>query len=234
MTSSVASVTGAPAVTIEAEAAEPFWADLGQRWRIVDETYHKPYPVCRWAQPAIAAVQEVMRQHGLTGADVARISIQTFHYATKLAGRSPKTLDEMTYAIIFPVAAMAARGRFGLGELTPEALADPEIRRIAAATDLVESEHYTRISIEKRWADVTLTTTDGRVLQSAPKTPRGNPDDPLTDQEIADKFHGFADPILGVAAASEIEQASRHFDSLPAAELARVLSLVLERPAAAA
>lgn len=225
--------TGAPALTIESDAAEPIWADLGQGWRIADETYHKPYPVCRWAQPAIAAVQELMQQNGLTGADVARITIQTFHYAIRLAGRSPKTLDEMTYAIIFPVAAMAARGRFGLDELTPEALTDPEIRRIAAVTDLVESDHYTRISVEKRWADVTLTTTDGRVLQSPPKTPRGNPDDPLTDLEISDKFHGFADPILGAAAANEIEQASRQFDSLTAGDLARVLSLVLERPAIA-
>ncbi|MDQ3673216.1 MAG: MmgE/PrpD family protein, partial [Gemmatimonadota bacterium] len=102
--------------------------------------------------------------------------------------RDPRTLDEMTYAIIYPVATMAARGRIGVDELRPDVLEDPEIRRVAALTDLVETDHYTKISIEKRWADVVLTTTDGRVLQSGPRTPKGDPDDPLPDAEISEKF----------------------------------------------
>ncbi len=42
---------------------------------------------------------------------------------------------------------MAARGRIGVDELRPDVLEDPEIRRVAALTDLVETDHYTKISI---------------------------------------------------------------------------------------
>jgi len=225
--------TGAPAITIEGEAAAPFWADLGASWRIVEHTHYKRYPVCRWAHPAIDAVRELMREHDLTSQDLAKVLIQTFHYATRLAGRDPKSLDEMTYAIIYPVAMMAARGQIGVEELRPDVLDDPEIRRIAALTALVETEHYTKISIDKRWADVVLTTTDGRVLQSQPKTPKGDPDDPLSDAEISEKFHAFADPILGRESALEIEAASHVLETLTASDLERVLSRVLERPKAA-
>ena len=46
--------TGAPALTLEAAKLTPVWADLGERWLILDQ-YFKPYPVCRWAQPAVEA-----------------------------------------------------------------------------------------------------------------------------------------------------------------------------------
>jgi 2-methylcitrate dehydratase PrpD len=225
--------TGAPAITIEGEAAAPFWADLGAAWRIVEHTHYKRYPVCRWAHPALDAVRELMVEHSLTSKELAKVLIRTFHYATRLAGRDPKTLDEMAYAIIYPVATMAARGQIGVDELRADVLDDPEIRRVAALTDLAETDHYTKISIDKRWADVVLTTTDGRVLQSKPKTPKGDPEDPLSDAEISEKFHAFADPILGRENALEIEAASHALDSLSTSELARVLSLVLERPKSA-
>ena len=47
-----AGFTGAPAVTIEDEAVAGVWADLGSHW-LTGEQYINPYPVCRWAHPAI-------------------------------------------------------------------------------------------------------------------------------------------------------------------------------------
>ena len=219
--------TGAPALTIESEAAVPFWSDLGNAWRTVEHTFYKAYPVCRWAHPALDAVQGLMAEHRLASSDIAAIAIRTFHYATRLAGADPRTLDELTYSIIFPVATMAARGCIGVVELAPAVFEDPEIRRLAAVTTLEDNEHYTKISIAKRWADVVVTTTDGRRLRSAPKTPRGDPDDPLSDAEISIKFHDFTDPVIGAARAAEIEALSGRLDGLDADGVARLMSLVL-------
>jgi 2-methylcitrate dehydratase PrpD len=222
--------TGAPALTIEGAGAEPFWSDLGDKWRIVDHTHYKRYPVCRWAHPAMDAVRELMAEHRLGPKDVAKVKIRTFHYATRLAGRSPSSLDEMTYSIIFPVATMVARGKLGIEELAPATLQDPEIKRIAEATELVENEHYTRISVGKRWADVVITTTDGRTLESAPKTPKGDADDPLSDAEIHEKYHSFADPTLGAGVAREIAHMAVEFDALLARDMQRLIDLVLTSP----
>ena len=54
--------TGAPALTVEGDAAGAHWRDLRTRWRI-REQYFKPYPVCRWAQPAIEAALSLQRAH---------------------------------------------------------------------------------------------------------------------------------------------------------------------------
>jgi 2-methylcitrate dehydratase PrpD len=220
--------TGAPALTCE-EAPE-FWEDLGEAWRTVEDTSYKPYPCCRWAHPSIDAVSDLMATNDLTSADVSGVEIKTFHFATRLAGHTPATLDEFSYSIAFPVACMIVRGEIGVAELQPETLTDPEILRISKATQLIDDDHYTKISVGKRWAEVAIRCKDGRAFTSDPRTPRGDRDIPLSDAEISDKFHRFSDPVLGRQRANEIEDLSDRFDSLSAAEFAHLIDLCHSAP----
>ena len=219
--------TGAPALTCEGADAAPFWADLGDGWRTVEHTHYKAYPCCRWAHPAMDAARDLMRRHELAPDQIAAVSIRTFHNATRLAGHAPRTLDELAYAIAFPVAIMIARGRMGVAEFTLETLNDPEILRISRATTLIDDRELTRISVAQRWAQVTLVTGDGREFASQPRTPRGDADAPLSDAEIAAKFHAFADPVLGPPRAARIADLAGRFDSLDAATFTELLDLCL-------
>ena len=220
-----AGFTGAPALTCE--DAPEFWADLGSAWRITSDTHYKPYPCCRWAHPSIDAARELMRDNNLSHKDVARVEIKTFHMATRLAGQTPATSDEFAYAIAFPVATMIVRGQIGVPELATDTLQDPEILRISQNTHLIDDPHLTAISVGKRWAEVTIILHDGRRFDAAPRSPRGDTDMPLSDAEIAEKFHLFADPVLGVARANEIETLTANFDALKQPDFARLLDLCL-------
>ena len=220
--------TGAPALTCE-ETPE-FWEDLGTAWRTIEDTSYKPYPCCRWAHPSIDAAADLMEAHKLTSAEILGIEIKTFHNATRLAGHTPATLDEFSYSIAFPVACMIVRGQIGVPELHPDTLKDPEILRVSNATQLIDDDHYTKISVGKRWAEVTLRCHDGRSFTSDPRSPRGDRDMPLSDAEISDKFHRFTDPVLGLVRADEIETLSGRFDTLNAAQFSRLLDLCLSAP----
>lgn len=219
--------TGAPAITAEGEAAAPWWRDLGQAWRVVEDTSYKPYPVCRWAHPSIDAAHDLMRGNNLSSKDVMRVRIQTFHYAVRLAGHNPKTLDELSYSIAFPVATMIVRGRIGPQELLPEILQDEEIRRISNATELVETEHYTRISVGKRWADVTLYLTDGREIMSEPRTPKGDRDNPMSAEEFHRKYANFTDGLIAKGRADEMEAMALSFDALDRDGLSRLIDMTV-------
>jgi 2-methylcitrate dehydratase PrpD len=194
---------------------------------MIEHTHYKPYPCCRWAHPAIDAVKDLMQTHALTHEEIAKVEIRTFHYATRLAGHEPRTLDEFTYSIAFPVATMIVRGRIGVEELKSETLEDPEILRISRATELIDDPHLTEISVAKRWAAVMLFTTDGRKFSSEPRTPRGDADHPLSDREVSDKFHLFADPAIGKTRANRIEELSGEFDGLDADMFNELLDLCL-------
>ncbi len=217
--------TGAPAITAEGDEVRVWWDDLGSRWE-VNETHYKRYPVCRWAHPALDAIEDLVRDHNLVHTDIERMRIQTFHNATRLAGAAPKNMDELTYSIIYPAAIMAVRGKIGRGELLDDVLHDPDIQRLAQATELVETAHYTEISTRKRWADVTLYLTDGRKFQSDPKTPKGDADDPLSDAELEDKFDLLTDGLITPQRGQQIKDASREFDMLNAQDFDHLLGNV--------
>ena len=57
------------------------------------------------AQPAVAAVQDLLVAHGLSAPDVAAVEVTTFHEAARLAVRHPATTEQAQYSLPFPVAA---------------------------------------------------------------------------------------------------------------------------------
>ena len=81
--------SGAPALLIESEAVVPFWRDLGTRWEITHQ-YLKPFPVCRWAHPAMDAIEALICAHRIRRDDIAAIEIHTFAEAVRLGTRPPR------------------------------------------------------------------------------------------------------------------------------------------------
>lgn len=203
-----AGFTGAPALTVEREVALPYWADLGVRWRI-REQYFKAYPVCRWAQPAIEAALELQRTHGFAADAVTRIGIESFREAIDLGSQclAPVTTDEAQYSLAYPVAAALVCGRVGADEVNAAERHDPRVARLLAAVTLAEAPEFSSLFPAERWARVRITLRDGRTLVSAPARARGNPENPLSDGELRDKFHALAEPVLGSRRAARIETA---------------------------
>ncbi len=202
-----AGFTGAPALTVERDDARPHWNDLGSRWRI-GEQYFKAYPVCRWAQPSIEAAFALQRAGNFSADDIDEISIETFAEAVALgAGCAvPNATDEAQYSLPHPVAAALVFGQVGAEEIELPRLADPRIRRLLAATKVIEDAEFSRRFPAERWARVRIALKDGRMLASEPAIARGNPENPLTDDELRGKYRSLAEPVLGVARAARIER----------------------------
>ena len=190
--------TGAPALTVERTDALGFWNDLGSRWRI-REQYFKAYPVCRWAQPATEAVLALQRTHAFAASDVAGIRIDSFREAISLGSqcRHPATSDEAQYSLTFPVAAALVHGRIGAAEIDGAALGDARITRLIDAMTLNVDPEFSRLFPAERWARAQVTLHDGRRLVSEPARARGNPENPLTEDELRDKYRALAQPVVG-------------------------------------
>ena len=101
--------------------------DLGRRWRL-EELYIKAYPCCRWSQGAIAAAIQATGGRTLAPGDVRRVRVRTFAAADGLAKVIPGTTEEAQYSLVWPVACVLARGRFGVAEVLGP-FNDPECPR---------------------------------------------------------------------------------------------------------
>ncbi len=217
--------TGAPALTVQAHAVAPTWADLGQRWLILDQ-YFKPYPVCRWAQPAVEAAMSLARVHRFKPDDIASIKVWTFHQACRLATRVPETTEQAQYSLPFSVAAALRHGRLGADEIANAGLTDPLTQKLSSNMQLFEHGAYNDMFPAERWAHVRVSLQDGRRLDSAPSIARGNPENPLSAEEIAMKFFGLSNAVLGIGRARQIADLVSQL-GISSMALARLLELTL-------
>ncbi len=198
--------TGAPAITAEGDDVADLWADLGTNWRICEQ-YFKPWPICRWAQPAVRAILDLRRAHGLTSQDVERVEVTTFHESRRLAVQRPRSTEEAQYSTSFPAAAAMVRGRIGPAEVSAEAFADPEILRLSEGMIVTEATEYNAAFPARRIAHVALVLRDGRSLVSPPTEAAGDPESPVSDADLRAKFHDWSGPVLGDGRAVAIERA---------------------------
>ena len=218
--------TGAPALVVESEPVAHLWGDLGSRWRIT-EMYFKPYPVCRWAQPAIEAALGLRRAHAISPEAIAAIEVETFHEAVRLDQHRPATTEEAQYSLPFPVAAAMVKGRLAPTDISGAALADPAILAMSDRVVLKEADDLNARFPAERIARVTLRLADGRVFRSEATPARGDAERPLSDAEIMDKYMTIAEPALGGRAAAIAQE----IGSLPARRDTRpLLELLLEAP----
>lgn len=179
--------TGAPAVSVVSDQLDSIWADLGSRWRILEQ-YAKPYPVCRWAHPAIDAVIELRAAHEFRTEDVDEIVVHTFHEATRLFQGVPETTDQAQYATAFPTAIAVLHGAVLPEHISDAALGNRAARDMTGRIRFIEDPVFSRLFPERRFARAEIRLRDGQVLNSSPREPRGDPGDPLSQDEIIDKF----------------------------------------------
>jgi len=198
--------TGAPAITVEAKEAEPFWKDLGDFWQ-VDHQYIKPYPVCRWAHASIDAVNDLRQQYSFSNDDIAAIRINSFDNAVELFGGMPGTTSEAQYSLPFAVATVLVHGRIALDNISGEGLSDADVRALVEKTSMhAKPEHEKRYPIG-RWADVDIKLRNGEVLSSGDTHARGGPERPFSEAEVIEKFMEFGAPVLGEKRAALLRDA---------------------------
>ncbi|RVA62084.1 MmgE/PrpD family protein [Mesorhizobium sp. M7A.F.Ca.CA.004.09.1.2] len=230
--------TGAPAITVEAPEIAAHWQDLGAFWQVLHQ-YVKPYPICRWAHAAIDATRGLVLAHNLTPSEISHVEVNSFHYAVTLFDGVPDTTSKAQYSLRFAVATFIMHGRIGLEHISGNGLEDAAVAELLSRITVRESERHSVRFPSGRWADVAITTTDGRVLASGDVHARGGPEAPLTLAEIEAKYMEFATPVLGQGRASAIrdavlslaDQDSRFSDLSVLLYDPPLVSMTLQRPA---
>jgi len=173
---------------------------LGSRWATV-ETSFKYHACCRHTHPAADALLHVMQTHGLKDTDLAHVVTHVHQGAIDVLGPvvKPTTVHQSKFSMGTVLALVAQYGHAGLVEFDQHFLS-PETQALRNRIEMVLDEEVDA-AYPKRWiGKVTVTTTDGRLLQGRVDEPKGDPGNTLSRQEITDKamrlaaFSGGASP----------------------------------------
>jgi len=209
-----AGVTGAEAMLDGARgfgaamSRDPDWqravADLGTRYNILDTT-QKAHAACGHIHAAIDAVIRLRERHRLTPENVVRIVAGTYAKALEVTGNDrPRTAFEGKFSLPYCLAVALTDGRVRLGAFAPERLADPALRALMARVEARVDDAAEAAFPRARAAVVEIETTDGRRLGERAHTRKGDPDDPLSDAELDDKYRELVAPRIDAAAAARL------------------------------
>ena len=184
-----AGFTGAPASTIE-EEAPALWRSLGSRWCILEQ-YFKPWPVCRWAQPAIECADKIMKENQIASEDIESVKVETFTEGVRLGSQAPASTEEAQYAIGYPLAAFLSRGRLTENELNDNAFMDRDILSMLSRIELIDAPDLSSLFPGERLARVAIHLKSGKSFKTDAMAAHGDPEDPLSQQEIVEKYRGL-------------------------------------------
>jgi 2-methylcitrate dehydratase len=168
---------------------------------MLPKTSIKFVPAEYHSQSAIAAAF-ALRTKLSDPARIKSIEIATFRTAVEIIGKDPekwrpKTRETADHSLPYCTVVALVDGRVSADQFTPERLADPVVLDLVARTRVVEDPLLSAgypAGIPNR---VTVVMDDGTELVEEVAFPPGHHRNPLSDEQLATKFHGLVDPVLG-------------------------------------
>jgi 2-methylcitrate dehydratase PrpD len=164
--------------------------DFGARW-VTDTLAFKPYPCGTMAQPYIDCAKRLAAR-GIKAEDIESIVCEvaegTVHrlWEPLVDKQRPRNGYAAKFAVPYLLATGFVHGGVGLGAFTEAAISDARVLALAAKVKFVIDpdnpypSNYT--------GHIAATLKDGSVIEERQPYLRGGAQEPLTQQDVADKF----------------------------------------------
>ena len=167
---------------------------LGEKFAIMEVGF-KPHAACRYAHGPIDLAQQFFHEDNVRLQDVDSIRVNMCELSIRQASKpKPPNLNAAMGSTQFSVALALEIGRNGLREYW-DGFKNQKIHDASSTqTTLICEPAY---GVTGRQAAVELTLKNGKVLRREQPEPKGEPANPLTEQELSDKFTGLVKMVKG-------------------------------------
>lgn len=173
---------------------------LGERYELLSLTY-KPYPCGIVIHPSIDACLALVKQESIRPEQIVRVELRVYRQALTLCGNQPSPADSLQAQVSIHhwVAAALLRGRAGSAEAREACIMDPAVKALRRLVVPVADPSVNR---DEAW--VTVHLSDGRRPHHHVTHCRGSIAQPLSDNEIEQKFRDYAGEVLSTDALNTV------------------------------
>jgi len=180
---------------------ERLTAGLGVSYEILN-TSAKPHACCRYMQGPIDAILDIVRENGLAEPDIAKIEIAILEAGWNIVCEpraqkyNPESVVDAQFSMPFGAAVAVLHSAAGLDQFTLEQVGSPSVAKVMGKVTLVKDTSIEQ-TFPKEWpARVTIQRWDGQTHEKFVRYPKGDPENPLSWSEMADKFRALAGHVL--------------------------------------
>lgn len=174
---------------------------LGQPWALVDPgTSVKPYPSGVVGHPGMDAMKKLVTRHDLSPEQVDRVVVRTGPNVLDpgpLRIAHARTALEGKFCVPFQMAAIILRRKAGLSEFSDDFVRSEASQALQRRVEPRLDPRIAALGKGKIVFEIELITTGGeRYVERSEEDYRGGPQNPLSWDELADKFRDCAAPVL--------------------------------------
>ncbi|MBA7521797.1 hypothetical protein ES705_13908 [subsurface metagenome] len=176
---------------------EDKFKNLGIFFKIL-ETSIKKYASCTHTHTTIDSVLSIINTQHINTDQIIKIKVYTYDNAKMIAGfRNPQTPIEAKFSLAYCVAAAICYGKVGLDEFAPEKINNPIIKRLIKKVEINTKDDLNNLHPEKWPARVEIYTSDDHIYKAGFDYPKGAPENPLSCEELQQRFIDFSTPTIG-------------------------------------
>ncbi len=183
---------------------------LGESWRVT-QCGMKAFPTEALTHTPISAVLDLVKTNDLHPEQVEKIQIRSLARAADILSDpskyDPHTRETADHSLPYVVAAALVERQVTPVQFTMAKIMDARIRAQLKKVEVVADPEIEKVFPALQRVVVNITTTDGRVLSKQLDFPKGDPRNPLTDQEVEEKFAALAEGVLSTRAQKKLKEA---------------------------
>ncbi|MFO7655078.1 MAG: MmgE/PrpD family protein [Candidatus Krumholzibacteriia bacterium] len=185
---------------------------LGESWRIL-QCGMKSFPTEALTHAPISAVLDLVREHDLAPGDIQEVRIRSLARAADILADpskyDPLTRETADHSLPYCVAAAIVDRKVTPEQFTRERIMDPLVRSQLPKVKVIADKEIEALFPELQRVHVTVVTGAGRELTLQLDYPKGDPRNPMTDQELDEKFDALAAGVCSSARVAEMKVALR-------------------------
>jgi 2-methylcitrate dehydratase PrpD len=197
-----------------------FLAGLGESFEVMRVSL-KPHACCRYKQGPIDGILKIMKESRLRAQDVEQVKLGILEAGMPIISEprelkyNPRTVVDAQFSMPFGAALALLYGKAGLDEYTEVNLGSPEIRELMSRVSCVADPELDKVYPRKWPASVEIITKAGEKLSARIDYPKGDPENPLSWEELIQKFNRLSAPVFSEGRRAEIISRVRSLEAEP-------------------
>lgn len=163
---------------------------LGEQYKIMENAF-KVHASCRHTHAAMDLAQQLYEKVHARGAEqIKRIHVGAYKVALDITNaQNPQTIYAAKFSIQFCVALVLLTGKGGFMAFTEQTLHDEFIRQLMERLEVSVDEEIDAQYPYEWGAKLIVTWQDGTVDELQSAFPKGDPENPLTEDDFIEKFY---------------------------------------------
>jgi len=192
------------------------FATLGKDFHITRMTF-KNHACCGHTFAAIDGALALKARLKIDAGDIERVRVGTYRAGIEVAHyEAPRTPAEARFSLKYVVATALTHGSVRLAAFDAARIDDPATKHLMSKISVAVDPELDATFPRQRAARVAIEARGGKREELLQPTRKGDPDLPLTDRELEEKYLELVTPVLGAGKAKDLLQRLWRLESLPA------------------